>query len=151
MYHSIKTFIHINTQGLLFWMVNALVISTIKSCISDVLYLSLYKFISRNTWISIIMAFLFVMSPLYYLLLFIGHSLVMFLWMPLLLFSIERTSKQKFGLFIVTITLIMINNFYFAYYLCLIVAGYILLRIILNTLKILFRGKAYYYLLSVPF
>ena len=59
------------------------------------------------------------------------------------IFYRTHTSKQKFGLFIVTITLIMINNFYFAYYLCLIVAGYILLRIILKHSKdIIPRGKA---------
>lgn len=62
----LKTFIHINTQGLLFWMVNALVISTIKAALAMYCTYLYSKFISRNTWISIIMAFLFVMSPLYY-------------------------------------------------------------------------------------
>lgn len=62
----LKTFIHINTQGLLFWMVNVLVISTIKAALAMYCTYLYSKFISRNTWISIIMAFLFVMSPLYY-------------------------------------------------------------------------------------
>lgn len=37
---------------------------------------------------------------------------------------------KKIGLFIVTMSLILINNFYFAYYLLIIGAGYIILRII---------------------
>ena len=47
-------------------MVNALVISTIKAALAMYCTYLYSKFISRNTWISIIMAFLFVMSPLYY-------------------------------------------------------------------------------------
>ena len=121
MYHSIKTFIHINTQGLLFWMVNALVISTIKAALAMYCTYLYSKFISRNTWISIIMAFYLLCRRFIIALLFIGHSLVMFYLDAIVtIFYRTHTSKQKFGLFIVTITLIMINNFYFAYYLCLI-------------------------------
>ncbi|RIO62399.1 YfhO family protein, partial [Staphylococcus haemolyticus] len=99
----LKTIIHINTQGLLFWMVNALVISIIKAALAMYCTYLYSKFISRNTWISIIMAFLFVMSPLYYrFTVYWPFFSDVFIWMPLLLFSIERTlQKQKFGLFIV--------------------------------------------------
>lgn len=141
----LKTIIHINTQGLLFWMVNALVISIIKATIAMYCTYLYSKYLSRNTWISIIMAFLFVMSPLYYrFTVYWPFFSDVFIWLPLLLLSIERVlQKQKLGLFIVTVTLIMINNFYFAYYLCLIGAGYILIRIIFRHSKdIISRGKA---------
>lgn len=141
----LKTIIHINTQGLLFWMVNALVISIIKATIAMYCTYFYSKYLSRNTWISIIMAFLFVMSPLYYrFTVYWPFFSDVFIWLPLLLLSIERVlQKQKLGLFIVTVTLIMINNFYFAYYLCLIGAGYILIRIIFRHSKdIISRGKA---------
>ena len=42
----LKTFIHINTQGLLFWMVNALVISTIKAALAMYCTYLYSKFIS---------------------------------------------------------------------------------------------------------
>lgn len=141
----LKTIIHINTQGLLFWMVNALVISIIKATIAMYCTYLYSKYLSRNTWISLIMAFLFVMSPLYYrFTVYWPFFSDVFIWLPLLLLSIERVlQKQKLGLFIVTVTLIMINNFYFAYYLCLIGAGYILIRIIFRHSKdIISRGKA---------
>ncbi|MBF2756724.1 MULTISPECIES: YfhO family protein [unclassified Staphylococcus] len=141
----LKTIIHINTQGLLFWMVNALVISIIKAAIAMYCTYLYSKYLSRNTWISLIMAFLFVMSPLYYrFTVYWPFFSDVFIWLPLLLLSIERVlQKQKLGLFIVTVTLIMINNFYFAYYLCLIGAGYILIRIIFRHSKdIISRGKA---------
>lgn len=141
----LKTIIHITTQGLLFWMVNALVISIIKATIAMYCTYLYSKYLSRNTWISIIMAFLFVMSPLYYrFTVYWPFFSDVFIWLPLLLLSIERVlQKQKLGLFIVTVTLIMINNFYFAYYLCLIGAGYILIRIIFRHSKdIISRGKA---------
>ncbi|OLF31467.1 hypothetical protein BSZ10_04990 [Staphylococcus aureus] len=141
----LKTIIHINTQGLLFWMVNALVISIIKAAIAMYCTYLYSKYLSRNTWISLIMAFLFVMSPLYYrFTVYWPFFSDVFIWLPLLMLSIERVlQKQKLGLFIVTVTLIMINNFYFAYYLCLIGAGYILIRIIFRHSKdIISRGKA---------
>lgn len=141
----LKTIIHINTQGLLFWMVNALVISIIKATIAMYCTYLYSKYLSRNTWISLIMAFLFVMSPLYYrFTVYWPFFSDVFIWLPLLMLSIERVlQKQKLGLFIVTVTLIMINNFYFAYYLCLIGAGYILIRIIFRHSKdIISRGKA---------
>ena len=70
------------------------------------------------------MAFLFVMSPLYYrFTVYWPFFSDVFLDAIVTIFYRTHTSKQKFGLFIVTITLIMINNFYFAYYLCLIGAG----------------------------
>lgn len=145
----LKTFIHINTHGLLFWMINALIISILKASIAMYCTYLYSKFISRNNWISIIMAFLFVMSPLYYrFTVYWPFFSDVFIWMPLLLLSIERVlQKQKFGLFIVTVTLLMINNFYFAYYLCLIGAGYIFIRLIFRHPKdIVSRGKAFLFL-----
>ena len=96
MYHSIKNIYTYKYSGITILMVNALVISTIKAALAMYCTYLYSKFISRNTWISIIMAFLFVMSPLLlslYCLLAILSDV--FIWMPLLLFSIERTLQNK--------------------------------------------------------
>ena len=54
-----------------------------------------------------------------------------FIWLPLLLLGIERLLRDfKAGLFILTVSLILINNFYFAYYFLIIGIGYTLIRII---------------------
>ena len=141
----LKTFINLHTQDLMFWMIDALIISIIKAAIALYCTYLYSKWISKNTWLSLIMAFLFVMSPLYYrFTVYWPFFSNVFIWMPLLLLSIERVlQKRKFGLFIVTVTLLLINNFYFAYYLCLIGAGYILIRIIFRHPKdTISRGKA---------
>ncbi|TGE17301.1 YfhO family protein [Staphylococcus petrasii] len=141
----LKTFITLHTQDLMFWMIDALIMSIIKAAIALYCTYLYSKWISKNTWLSLIMAFLFVMSPLYYrFTVYWPFFSDVFIWMPLLLLSIERVlQKRKFGLFIVTVTLLLINNFYFAYYLCLIGAGYILIRIIFRHPKdTISRGKA---------
>lgn len=141
----IKSFMTLHTQDLMFWMIDALIMSIIKAAIAMYCTYLYSKWISKNKWLSLIMAFLFVMSPLYYrFTVYWPFFSDVFIWMPLLLLSIERVlQKRKFGLFIVTVTLLLINNFYFAYYLCLIGAGYILIRIILRHPKdMISRGKA---------
>ncbi|WP_141768521.1 YfhO family protein, partial [Staphylococcus hominis] len=142
----IKIFIPLHTHNVLFWMINALIMSMIKAMIAMYCTYLYSKYISNNKWLSLVVAFLFVMSPLYYrFTVYWPFFSDVFVWMPLLLLSIERVlQKQKFGLFIVTVSLILINNFYFAYYLCLIGAGYILIRIIFRHPKdILSRSKAF--------
>lgn len=142
----IKIFIPLHTHDVLFWMINALIMSMIKATIAMYCTYLYSKYISNNKWLSLVVAFLFVMSPLYYrFTVYWPFFSDVFVWMPLLLLSIERVlQKQKFGLFIVTVSLILINNFYFAYYLCLIGAGYILIRITFRHPKdILSRSKAF--------
>ena len=142
----LKIFIPLHTHDLLFWMINALVMSIVKATIAMYCTYLYSKYISNNKWISIVMAFLFVMSPLYYrFTVYWPFFSDVFVWMPLLLLSIERVlQKKKFGLFIVIVSLILINNFYFAYYLCLIGAGYILIRMIFRHPKdILSRSKVF--------
>ena len=142
----IKIFIPLHTHDILFWMINALVMSMIKATIAMYCTYLYSKYISNNKRLSLVVAFLFVMSPLYYrFTVYWPFFSDVFVWMPLLLLSIERVlQKQKFGLFIVTVSLILINNFYFAYYLCLIGAGYILIRVIFRHPKdILSRSKAF--------
>ena len=96
MYHSIKNIYTYKYSGITILMVNALVISTIKAALAMYCTYLYSKFISRNTWISIIMAFLFVMSPLYYrFTVYWPFFSDVFIWMPLLLFSIERTLQNK--------------------------------------------------------
>ncbi|RIL71844.1 hypothetical protein BUY49_05110 [Staphylococcus devriesei] len=145
----LKSFISLHTQSLMFWMVNALIVSILKASIAMYCTYLYSKFITKNHWLSLIMSFLFVMSPLYYrFTVYWPFFSDVFIWMPLLLLSIERVlQKQKFGLFIFTITLSFINNFYFAYYLTLIGAGYILIRVIFRHRKdTISHGKALLFL-----
>ena len=98
-----------------------LVISTIKAALAMYCTYLYSKFIYVILGLVLLWHFYLLCRALLSLYCLLPFFSDVFIWMPLLLFSIERTlQKQKFGLFIVTITLIMINNFYFAYYLCLI-------------------------------
>lgn len=128
----LKLVIHLDTSQLLFWMNNALIVSIIKASIALYCTYLFAKHLTKHHLISLLMAFLFVISPLYFrFTVYWPFFSDVFIFMPLLLLSIERFLKmKKIGLFIVTMSLILINNFYFAYYLLIIGAGYIILRII---------------------
>lgn len=127
-----KLFIHLDTSQLLFWMNNALIVSIIKASIALYCTYLFAKHLTKHHLISLLMAFLFVISPLYFrFTVYWPFFSDVFIFMPLLLLSIEQyLTCKKIGLFIVTTSLILINNFYFAYYLLIIGAGYIILRII---------------------
>lgn len=128
----LKLFIHIDTSQLLFWMNNALIVSILKASLALYCTYLYAKHLTKNHIISLLMAFLFVISPLYFrFTVYWPFFSDVFIWMPLLLYSIERYFKtKKIGLFITSMTLILINNFYFAYYLLIIGLGYIIIRIL---------------------
>uniref|UniRef100_UPI00037E0BB4 YfhO family protein n=1 Tax=Staphylococcus sp. E463 TaxID=1234593 RepID=UPI00037E0BB4 len=128
----LKLFIHIDTTQLLFWMNNALIVSIFKASLALYCTYLYAKHLTKNHIISLLMAFLFVISPLYFrFTVYWPFFSDVFIWLPLLLYSIERFFKtKKIGLFITSMTLILINNFYFAYYLLIIGAGYIIIRIL---------------------
>ncbi|MFI3377706.1 YfhO family protein [Mammaliicoccus sciuri] len=109
---------HFNTDHMLFWAQNAIVISIIKSfLIMSFTYLYVKK-IGLNRTASIVATFLFAVSPIYFrFTVYWPFFSDVFMLLPLLLFSIERFLKdKKIGMFILIVALTFINNFYFAYY-----------------------------------
>ena len=76
------------------------------------------KKIGLNRTASIVAAFLFAVSPIYFrFTVYWPFFSDVFVLSPLLLFSIERFLKdKKIGMFILIVALTFINNFYFAYY-----------------------------------
>ncbi|AMG60870.1 YfhO family protein [Staphylococcus lugdunensis] len=119
------------TGNVTFWTINAIVISIVKATIAMlVTYLFSMRIVKHRVNSSLI-AFLFVMSPLYYrFTVYWPFFSDVFIGLHLLLYAIEHMLQQKkIGLLILAITIIMINNFYFAYYFLLIGAGYLLIRI----------------------
>lgn len=106
----------------MFWMNNALIISVIKGAIAMYCTYLYGKHITKHKVLSIFIAFIFVVSPLYFRFsAYWPFFSDVFIWLPLFLYAIERVLQQrKQGLLIVTITLILVNNFYFAYYFLLL-------------------------------
>ena len=76
----IKIFIPLHTHNVLFWMINALIMSMIKAMIAMYCTYLYSKYISNNKWLSLVVAFLFVMSLYIIALQCIGPSLVMCLF-----------------------------------------------------------------------
>lgn len=103
-------------------MNNALIISVIKGAIAMYCTYLYGKHITKHKVLSIFIAFIFVVSPLYFRFsAYWPFFSDVFIWLPLFLYAIERVLQQrKQGLLIVTITLILVNNFYFAYYFLLL-------------------------------
>lgn len=92
----IKIFIPLHTHNVLFWMINALIMSMIKAMIAMYCTYLYSKYISNNKWLSLVVAFLFVMSPLYYrFTVYWPFFSDVFVWMPLLLLSIERVLQNR--------------------------------------------------------
>lgn len=132
----LKIFIPINTSDVLFWTTNALIISIIKSAIAMLGTFIFVRSISFNRNIAILGAFIFVISPLYFrFTVYWPFFSDIFIWLPLLLWSIERFLKNgKIGWFILIVAISLINNFYFAYY-------QLLTGILYLSIRILFRHK----------
>ena len=118
----LKLFISLDTHQIMFWMNNALIISVIKGAIAMYCTYLYGKHITKHKVLSIFIAFIFVVSPLYFRFsAYWPFFSDVFIWLPLFLYAIERVLQQrKQGLLIVTITLILVNNFYFAYYFLLL-------------------------------
>ncbi|MFQ3726354.1 YfhO family protein [Staphylococcus equorum] len=114
----LKVVIPMDTSDVMFWMTNALVVSIIKSSIAMIATFIYVQYVSHNRKIAVLSAFIFVMSPLYFrFTVYWPFFSDVFIWLPLLLWSIERFLKSgKPGFFIIIVTISLINNFYFAYY-----------------------------------
>ena len=78
-----------------FWMINALIMSMIKAMIAMYCTYLYSKYISNNKWLSLVVAFLFVMSPYIIALQYWPFFSDVFVWMPLLLLSIERVLQNR--------------------------------------------------------
>lgn len=130
----LKIFIPINTSDVLFWSTNALIISIIKSAIAMLGTFIFVRSISFNRNMAILGAFIFVISPLYFrFTVYWPFFSDIFIWLPLLLWSIERFLKNgKIGWFILIVAISLINNFYFAYYQLLTGILYLSIRILLR-------------------
>ncbi|WP_437271740.1 YfhO family protein [Staphylococcus succinus] len=142
---TLKAFIPMDTSAVMFWMTNALIISIIKSTFAMVATFIYAKYISLNRKVAMLAAFIFVISPLYFrFTVYWPFFSDIFIWLPLLLWSIERFFKSgKIGVFIIVVTISLINNFYFAYYQLLTGLLYFIIRIIFRHKQdIIPRAKA---------
>ncbi|MCG7338650.1 YfhO family protein [Staphylococcus sp. ACRSN] len=142
----LKFFIPLQTDAFMFWITNDLVVSIIKATVAMIATFLYMKYIALNNKISILTAFVFVISPLYFrFTVYWPFFSDVFILLPLLLLSIERALKKgHIGLFIVIVTITLVNNFYFAYYQLLTGLIYFGVRLIFqHKHDILSRGKAF--------
>lgn len=128
----IKLVIPLQTESVMFWITNDLIVSILKSSLAMFATFLFMKYITLNRNIAVLTAFVFVISPLYFrFTVYWPFFSDIFILLPLLLWSIERILKRKqFGWFIVIVTLSLVNNFYFAYYQLLTGLIYFSIRII---------------------
>lgn len=128
----IKLVIPLQTESVMFWITNDLIVSILKSSLAMLATFLFMKYIALNRNIAVLTAFVFVISPLYFrFTVYWPFFSDIFILLPLLLWSIERILKRKqFGWFIVIVTLSLVNNFYFAYYQLLTGLIYFSIRII---------------------
>ena len=126
----VKLFISLDTHQVMFWMNNALIVSIFRGRLRFIVHF-ICSIHFKNKILSIFTAFLFVISPLYFrFTAYWPFFSDVFIWLPLLLLAMEKSIQQrKSGLLILTITLVLINNFYFAYYFLIIASVYGLIRI----------------------
>lgn len=127
----ISSFIfNFDTERMLFWAQNAIVLSIIKSFLIMISVYFYTKKIGLNRLSSVVSAFLFAVSPIYFrFTVYWPFFSDVFILLPLLLLSIERFLKnKKIGMFILIVALTFINNFYFAYYQVLIGILYFIYR-----------------------
>ena len=127
-----KLFIHMPTSDVMFWMTNAIVLSIAKAFLAMCATFYYAHYILRNRQVAILVAALFVLSPLYFrFTVYWPFFSDIFILLPLLLLAIERfLQHKKIGLFIIVVAISLINNFYFAYYQCLTGIIYLALRLI---------------------
>lgn len=133
----LKTFITLDTTHIMFWMTNALIVSIFKSAIAMLATYLYVRYIALNKKIAVLAAFIFVISPIYFrFTVYWPFFSDVFIWLPLLFWSIERFLKSgKIGFFIIIVAITLINNFYFAYY-------QLLTGLIYLTIRLVFRHQA---------
>lgn len=121
-----------NTEHMIFWAQNAIFISIVKSFLIMTFTFLLFKKFGLNHISSIVVSFLFAVSPIYFrFTVYWPFFSDVFMFLPLLILSIERFLKdKKIGFVIIVVAITFINNFYFAYYQLLTGLIYFLYRFI---------------------
>ena len=111
----IKLAIDWDTQDIMFWMTNAIVLSIFKSTLAMLATFGFVRYITQNKSIAVLTSYLFVISPLYFrFTVYWPFFSDIFILLPLLLWSIELfLQKEKKAMFIIIVTVSLINNFYF--------------------------------------
>ena len=128
----IKLAIDWDTQDIMFWMTNAIVLSIFKSTLAMLATFGFVRYITQNKSIAVLTSYLFVISPLYFrFTVYWPFFSDIFILLPLLLWSIELfLQKEKKAMFIIVVTVSLINNFYFAYYQLIVGLIYFTVRLI---------------------
>lgn len=123
-----------DTASSMFWVKNAFFISILKSAVAMMFTYYYFRRLSTGKVTAFTGAFLFVISAIYFrFTLYWSFFSDVFIFLPLLLLSIEWFIQEKRRLpFIISVALILINNFYFAYHLILIGAVYFIFRNIIR-------------------
>lgn len=122
----------VQPNTLMFWFHNAIVVSILKCALvlaATYYYASYLKLNTSSKWV---FASAFAFSPLYFrFTVYWPFFSDVFVLLPLLFASIERFFKTgKVGLFIIIVAFSLMNNFYFAYYQCLMGLLYFLFRLV---------------------
>lgn len=122
----------VQPNTLMFWFHNAIVVSILKCALvlaATYYYASYLKLNTSSKWV---FASAFAFSPLYFrFTVYWPFFSDVFVLLPLLFTSIERFFKTgKVGLFIIIVALSLMNNFYFAYYQCLMGLLYFIFRLV---------------------
>lgn len=131
----VSFFIDLKTDTITFWAKNAFFISILKSSIAMTITYYYFKVIHKKSFFGFLFGFLFLTSAIYFrFTLYWSFFSDVFIFLPLLLLSIELyIRKNHKALFIATVAMIFINNFYFAYHLVIIGFVYFLYRNLLPT------------------
>lgn len=132
------------TSSIVFWAQNAFIISILKSAFAIFFTYKYLNYIKVKKEFAFLAGFLFVTSPIYFrFTLYWSFFSDIFIFLPLVLLGIEKyIQEEKKLIFITGLTLALINNFYFAYHIVLIIVFYFLARNILRSeYDLVSRGK----------
>lgn len=92
----IKLAIDWDTQDIMFWMTNAIVLSIFKSTLAMLATFGFVRYITQNKSIAVLTSYLFVISPLYFrFTVYWPFFSDIFILLPLLLWSIELFLQKE--------------------------------------------------------
>lgn len=163
-YYSTNVIYHINivfvrigeflfgydTGTIEFWAFNGFFISILKTFAIIFFTYKFLKVIGVKPVYAILGGFIFAASPTYFrFTVYWSFFSDVFIWLPLTLFALEMLiRKGRPGLFVFTVALTLINNFYFAYFQLIISVVYFVIRLLAKREGDLPRAQALK--LSVP-
>ncbi|AKG73767.1 YfhO family protein [Salinicoccus halodurans] len=163
-YYSTNVIYHINivfvsigeflfgydTGTIEFWAFNGFFISILKTFAIIFFTYKFLKVIGVKPVYAILGGFIFAASPTYFrFTVYWSFFSDVFIWLPLTLFALEMLMRKgRPGLFVFTVALTLINNFYFAYFQLIISVVYFVIRLLAKREDDLPRAQALK--LSVP-